>query len=139
MPGGPGVRVDAGIEADTDLRPEYDPLLAKLMVHAEDRSSAIDRLRRALDETVVGGVQTDAGFLRWLVDDEAFGGGDYDTGLIEERWGLDHRIGHDDAALAATAALAARLASDAARARPPLAADDGSAWGRIARGEARRR
>ena len=103
MPAGPGVRVDAGIEADTDLRPEYDPLLAKLMVHAEDRPSAIDRLRRALDETVIGGVQTDAGFLRWLVDDEAFVGGDYDTGLIEERWGLDHRIGREDAAMAATA------------------------------------
>ena len=139
MPAGPGVRVDAGIEADTDLRPEYDPLLAKLMVHAEDRSSAIDRLRRALDETVIGGVQTDAGFLRWLVDDEAFVGGDYDTGLIEERWGLDHRIGRDDAAMAATAALAARLASDPGPARPPLAADDGSAWGRVARREARRR
>jgi acetyl/propionyl-CoA carboxylase alpha subunit len=139
MPAGPGVRVDAGVEADTDLRPEYDPLLAKLMVHAENRSSAIDRLRRALGETVVGGVQTDAGFLRWLVDDEAFVGGDYDTGLIEERWGLDHRIGGDDAALAATAALLARLASDPARARPPVTADDGSAWGRVARREARRR
>jgi acetyl/propionyl-CoA carboxylase alpha subunit len=139
MPAGPGVRVDAGIEADTDLRPEYDPLLAKLMVHAEDRPSAIDRLRRALDETVVGGVQTDAGFLRWLVDDEAFNSGDYDTGLIEERWGLDHRIGRDDAAMAATAALAARLASDPARARHPATPDEGSAWGRIARREARRR
>ena len=89
MPAGPGVRIDAGIEADTDLRPEYDPLLAKLMVHAEDRASAIDRLRRALDETIVGGVQTDAGFLRWLVDDEAFVDGDYDTSLIGQRWGLD--------------------------------------------------
>ena len=43
--------------------------------------------RRALDETVVGGVQTDAGFLRWLVDDDAFVRGEYDTGLIGERWG----------------------------------------------------
>ena len=69
MPAGPGIRVDAGIEADTDLRPEYDPLLAKLMVHADDRPAAIHRLRRALDETLIGGLQTDAGFLRWLVDD----------------------------------------------------------------------
>ncbi len=63
------------VEADTDLRPEYDPLLAKLMVHADDRAAAIARLRRALDETLIGGVQTDAGFLRWVVDDEAFASG----------------------------------------------------------------
>ena len=138
MAAGPGVRVDAGVEADTELRPEYDPLLAKLMVQAEDRPSAIDRLRRALDETVVGGVQTDAGFLRWLVDDEAFGSGEYDTGLIEQRWGLDHRIGRDDASLAATVALAARRAPDPARTRAAVRADDGSAWGRVARREARR-
>ena len=139
MPAGPGVRVDAGIEGDTDLRPEYDPLLAKLMVHAEDRSAAIDRLRRALDETLIGGVQTDAGFLRWLVDDEAFVSGDYDTGLIPERWGLDHGVPREDALLAATAALGTRLASDVAGPRPVASAVDGSAWGRVARREARRR
>ena len=52
MPSGPGVRVDAGVEADTDLPSEYDPLLAKLMVHADDRPTAVARLRRALDETL---------------------------------------------------------------------------------------
>ncbi|MBA2263070.1 MAG: ATP-grasp domain-containing protein, partial [Chloroflexi bacterium] len=87
MPEGPGVRVDAGMAEETDLRPEYDPLLAKLMVHAVDRPSAIGRLRRALDETLIGGLQTDAGFLRWLVDDDAFAGGRYDTSIIPERWG----------------------------------------------------
>ena len=141
MPAGPGVRVDAGIEGDTDLRPEYDPLLAKLMVHAEDRSSAIDRLRRALDETLIGGVQTDAGFLRWLVDDEAFVSGDYDTGLIPERWGLDHELPREDVLLAATAALGTRLAMDGGRGRPRSehSAVDGSAWGSAARRDARRR
>ena len=138
MPGGPGVRVDAGIEADTDLRPEYDPLLAKLMVHAEDRPSAVDRLRRALDETLVGGLQTDLGFLRWLVDDPAFAGGEYDTGLISERWGPDGQVDHGDAAMAATAALATRLAADGSRARTLTAAGSSSAWGAVARREARR-
>ena len=138
MPAGPGIRVDAGVEGDTDLRPEYDPLLAKLMVHAEDRSAAIDRLRRALDETLVGGVQTDAGFLRWLVDDDAFVSGDYDTGLIPERWGPDHGVPRADALLAAAAALGARLATAAGPARSVPHAADGSAWGRVARREARR-
>ena len=117
MPAGPGIRVDAGVEADTDLRPEYDPLLAKLMVHAEDRPAALDRLRRALDETLVGGVQTDAGFLRWLVDDAAFSRGDYDTGLIAERWTDAHALEPADAALAATAALAGP-AGDRCRSSP---------------------
>jgi acetyl/propionyl-CoA carboxylase alpha subunit len=140
MPGGPGVRVDAGVEADTDLRPEYDPLLAKLMVHAEDRPAAVDRLRRALDETLIGGVQTDAGFLRWLVDDPAFVAGDYDTGLIGERWDPG-RVDSEDAGLAAAAALMTRLgtAGGGGRAAHVASGHDGSAWGRAARQEARRR
>ena len=138
MPAGPGIRVDAGVEADTDLRPEYDPLLAKLMVSAEDRPAAIDRLRRALDETVIGGVQTDAGFLRWLVDDPGFATGDYDTGLIPDRWHPSTTLDGDDASLAAAAALLARRASAADIPRG-VPADEGSAWGRLARREALRR
>ncbi|MCV0404007.1 MAG: ATP-grasp domain-containing protein [Chloroflexi bacterium] len=139
MPDGPGVRVDAGVEADTDLRSEYDPLLAKLMVHAEDRPSAVDRLRRALDETLIGGVQTDAGFLRWLVDQPDFVAGAYDTGFIAGRWPAGQVLGEETAALAAAAALAARLREAAtpavARTHWPAA---GSAWGRVGREEARR-
>ena len=139
MPAGPGIRVDAGIDADTDLRPEYDPLLAKLMVHAEDRAAAVDRLRRALDETLIGGLQTDAGFLRWLVDDDAFVSGAYDTGLIGDRWSAGRELPAGDAALAATAALATREARGAAPVRADLTAEDGSAWGHMARREALRR
>jgi acetyl/propionyl-CoA carboxylase alpha subunit len=138
MPEGPGVRVDAGIEEDTDLRPEYDPLLVKLMVHAADRPAALDRLRRALDETFIGGLQTDAGFLRWLVDDEAFVSGDYDTSLIAERWGPGPTPSDEELALAARAALEARRARTAS---PPSSADagTGSRWGELARREALRR
>jgi len=138
MPAGPGIRVDAGIEANTELRPEYDPLLAKLLVHAEDRAGAIDRLRRALDETLIGGLQTDAGFLRWLVDDEAFISGRYDTRLIADRWSGDHDLADGDAALAATAALAARHARTSNPGGPADLGDDGSAWGRLGRREALR-
>ena len=138
MPAGPGVRVDAGVEADSDLRPEYDPLLAKIMVHAEDRPSAVARLRRALDETLIGGVQTDLAFLRWLVDDVAFADGEYDTGLIADRWRPGQRLGPEDAALAATAALATRRAIDLSPDRTAVAPGEGSAWGRLARREARR-
>ena len=138
MPEGPGIRVDAGTEPDTDLPPEYDPLLAKLMVHAADRPAAVDRLRRALDETLIGGVQTDAGFLRWLVDDAAFASGDYDTSLIAERWADGPSLTGEEGALAALAALEARR-SERSTASPSDAPDEGSAWGRQARREALRR
>ncbi len=118
MPSGPGVRVDAGIEADTDLRPEYDPLLAKLMVHAADRPSAIRRLGRALDETLVGGLQTDAGFLRWLVDEPGFAAGDYDTGLIADRWAAGPPLSDTDRGLVALAAAEARREAPRATAEP---------------------
>jgi acetyl-CoA/propionyl-CoA carboxylase biotin carboxyl carrier protein len=137
MPEGPGVRVDAGMEADTDLRPEYDPLLVKLMVHAADRPAALDRLRRALDETLIGGLQTDAGFLRWLVDDEAFASGEYDTSLIAERWRGGPPLSDSERELAAAAAEAARrTAATATWHAAPVGS--GSRWGDAARREALR-
>ena len=138
MPDGPGTRVDAGVEADTELRSEYDPLLAKLMVHAEDRPAAVDRLRRALDETLIGGVKTDAGFLRWLVDDPAFTSGEYDTSLIAARWGTGPALTDLDGTLVAFAALEGRRMTTARPTRPS-AANPASPWGERARREALRR
>ncbi len=112
MPDGPGVRVDAGVERDSRLPSEYDPLLAKILVHAADRPAALARLRRAMDETVIGGVQTDLSFLRWLVEEPRFVAGDYDTGLIADRWGDGPDLPEVDAVAAATLAAAARRRSE---------------------------
>jgi acetyl/propionyl-CoA carboxylase alpha subunit len=139
MPDGPGVRVDGGMEADSDLRPEYDPLLAKVMVHAADRPAAIARLRRALDEMLIGGLQTDAGFLRWLVDEPGFVAGDYDTALVPERWGSGPALTAEERALVALAAREARLAAVPPSSERPGTKPPGSAWGRLARREALRR
>ncbi len=142
LPAGPGVRVDAAVKPGLPLTPEYDPLLAKLMVHAADRDAAVRRLRRALDETAVGGMQTDLGFHRWLVDEPAFVTGEYDTALIAERWGDGAELGRADAALAALAAVEGRR-SAAARGdgtgspgRSEHAVAGESAWARLARREA---
>ncbi|MGH2428736.1 MAG: acetyl-CoA carboxylase biotin carboxylase subunit [Candidatus Limnocylindria bacterium] len=136
MPDGPGVRIDAGVEADTNLPAAYDPLLAKLLVHAADRPAAVARLRRALDETVIGGVQTDAGFLRWLVDEPAFATGDYDTSLVAERWGRGPELDDATRSLAAVAGIGGR---EGRRGHPeqgsgPVRAGD-SPWARQARRE----
>jgi geranyl-CoA carboxylase alpha subunit len=149
LPQGPGVRVDAAVKPGLQLTPEYDPLLAKLMVHAADRPAAIARLRRALDETVIGGLQTDLGFHRWLVDEPGFAAGAYDTSLIADRWRDGPPLTPEEAGLAALAALEARRrgarpgATQHGRgvgedADPVVPGDDrrDSGWARAARREA---
>jgi acetyl/propionyl-CoA carboxylase alpha subunit len=135
MPEGPGTRVDAGVTAEMALPVEYDPLLAKLMVHAEDRAMAVARLRRALEETVVGGVQTDLSFHRWLVDQPGFLAGAYDTDLVHDLWKEGPELTEEERSLAAEVA---RLARAGSRGEPgtgsPVSSE--SAWKVQARHEA---
>ncbi|HEX2142738.1 MAG TPA: hypothetical protein VHK28_10795, partial [Candidatus Limnocylindria bacterium] len=144
LPEGPGVRVDAAVKTGLPLTPEYDPLLAKLMVHAADRPAAVRRLARALDETQVGGLQTDLGFHRWLVDEPGFRDGVYHTGLITEHWGAaGPELTDDERQLAAVAAIHARTTqrtrqSGTAAPVPPAGITQ-SAWAAAARREALRR
>ncbi len=86
MPSGPGVRVDTALEAGDLVPAAYDNLMAKVMVHAQDRASAIDRLRRALDETEVGGIQTTLPFDRFVARDTSFRAGDVHTEWVTEHW-----------------------------------------------------
>jgi acetyl/propionyl-CoA carboxylase alpha subunit len=87
MPAGPGIRVDTHIEAGDRIPAEYDNLIAKLMVHAPDRDAAIDRLRRALDETEIGGIQTTLPFHRAVARSAAFRAARLSTGWVDEHWG----------------------------------------------------
>jgi acetyl/propionyl-CoA carboxylase alpha subunit len=106
MPSGPGVRVDTALAAGDRVPAEYDNLIAKVMVHAGDRDLAIDRLRRALDETEVAGIQTTLPFHRHVARDASFRAGDVSTGWVGEHWD-----GPGEArAAAATAQLVAGLA-----------------------------
>jgi acetyl/propionyl-CoA carboxylase alpha subunit len=84
--GGPGVRVDSGVEAGTLVSGDYDPLLGKLLVVAPDRDAAIARLSRALDEWETGGVQTTIPFHRWLMRHPAFREADLRTDLVARDW-----------------------------------------------------
>jgi acetyl/propionyl-CoA carboxylase alpha subunit len=85
LPGGPGVRVDSGLYEGLEVTPHYDPMLAKLSVHAPTRELAIARMARALSEVTVTGVITNLPFLRRALDSEPFRTGRYDTGTIEGR------------------------------------------------------
>jgi acetyl-CoA carboxylase biotin carboxylase subunit len=83
LPGGPGVRVDTHIYAPYRVPPNYDSLLAKLIVHADNRPAAVARLRRALAEFIVEGPKTNIEFHRRLCDHPDFIAGRLDTHLVE--------------------------------------------------------
>ena len=82
-PGGPGVRVDTMLYPGYAVPPYYDSLLAKLIVHAEDRSAALARLRRALGELEIDGLVTTASLHRRLVELEDVRTAHFDTGYLE--------------------------------------------------------
>jgi acetyl-CoA carboxylase biotin carboxylase subunit len=82
-PGGPGVRVDSGVYEGWEVAIHYDPLLAKLVVWAPTRATAIDRLRRALAEYRIGGIRTTLPLFRAIVDQPAFQTGAIDTGYLD--------------------------------------------------------
>jgi len=86
MPAGPGVRVDTAVEAGERVPPDYDPLIAKLLVVAADREGAIARLRRALDEAAVGGIQTTLPFHRYVARHAGFGAGELSIDWVAEHW-----------------------------------------------------
>ncbi len=83
-PGGPGVRVDSMLYPGYQVSPYYDSMLAKLMVHAEDRDAALERLRRALAEMQIGGLTTTAGLHAALARDPQVRSAHYDTGFLEQ-------------------------------------------------------
>ncbi|WP_406861057.1 biotin carboxylase N-terminal domain-containing protein [Streptomyces sp. HUAS MG47] len=82
-PAGEGVRTDSGLSQGTEVGSLYDPMLAKVIVHAADRPSALRKLRAALADTMTLGVPTNAGFLRRLLGHKAVVAGELDTGLVE--------------------------------------------------------
>ncbi|MEO8674999.1 MAG: biotin/lipoyl-containing protein, partial [Casimicrobiaceae bacterium] len=78
----PDVRVDTGVRAGDEISPWYDPMIAKLVVHGEDRAAALRRLAEALAAYEIVGVATNVAFLQRVVAHEAFASGNVDTGLI---------------------------------------------------------
>jgi acetyl-CoA carboxylase biotin carboxylase subunit len=83
VPAGPGVRDDSGVYAGAVISPFYDPLISKLCVWAADRAAAIARMRRALDEYRLTGIETNLAFHRLVMTHPDFVRGEYNTGFIE--------------------------------------------------------
>ncbi|WPP52979.1 acetyl-CoA carboxylase biotin carboxylase subunit [Catalinimonas niigatensis] len=83
-PQGPGIRVDDGFEEGMQIPVYYDPMIAKLIVHAEDREAAIRRMLRAIHEYEISGVETTLDFCRFVMQHEAFTSGHFDTKFVEQ-------------------------------------------------------
>ena len=81
-PEGPGIRVDSGVEQGDEISIHYDPMIAKLCAHGMDRNQAIERLKRAIDEYHIHGLETTLEFGRFVLDHEAFVSGNFDTGFV---------------------------------------------------------
>ena len=85
MPGGPGIRVDSAVYQGYEITPHYDSMIAKLIVHAPTRSEAIKKMRWALAEFIVEGVDTNIDFQLNLLRDEDFVSGNFDVGFLTHK------------------------------------------------------
>jgi len=84
LPGGPGVRVDTAAYNGCVIPSHYDSLIAKLVVHGRDRSEAIARMKRALDEFIIEGIKTTIPFHKKVLNMPAFIKGDFNTSFLEK-------------------------------------------------------
>jgi acetyl-CoA carboxylase biotin carboxylase subunit len=83
-PQGPGIRVDDGFEEGMDIPIYYDPMIAKLITHGENRQDAIDRMVRAINDYRITGIETTLDFCRFALQHEAFISGNFDTKFVEQ-------------------------------------------------------
>ena len=126
LPTGPGVRWDGGIEQGSEVTLHYDPMLAKLIVHAPNRALAVARMHRALLELTIDGVETSRGFHLRVMEHPEFQRGDISIQWLEQN--LPQLTGAKPTAEALkVAAIAAALVADAERAISSAAPGSGAA------------
>jgi acetyl-CoA carboxylase, biotin carboxylase subunit len=140
VPAGPGVRWDGGIEVGSEVGLYYDPLLAKLIVHAPDRAAAVERMHRALLELTIEGVDSSRDFQLRVMEDAEFRSGAIEIQWLERRLESLTRVA-PPAEVTRQAAIAAALIADRDRhaasrpspTTPSIGAPTQDAWTRIAR------
>jgi len=84
LPGGHGVRLDTHVYSGYIIPPNYDSMIAKLIVTAQNREEAINKMRRALDEFIIEGIKTTIPFHRQLMDHPDYISGNYTTKFMED-------------------------------------------------------
>ncbi|HVT45676.1 MAG TPA: acetyl-CoA carboxylase biotin carboxylase subunit [Thermoanaerobaculia bacterium] len=135
LPEGPGIRNDNGVYTGYTVPIHYDPMLSKLIVHGSSRDEAIARMKRALSEYRVEGIETTIPLYSTIMDHPAFRSAELDTGFIDSLLSSLEGEAEDETLVDAAIAAAAVLAfEEAHRVRIPAVQD--SAWRAAARHEA---
>ncbi len=88
LPGGNGTRVDTAMYENYTIPPYYDSMIAKIIVHADTRDEAISKMKRALEECVIEGIDTNIKFLLEILENEKFKSGKFTTSLIKEEFDI---------------------------------------------------
>jgi len=137
VPQGPGVRDDSGMYEGGEVPIYYDPMISKLITWADDRVTALARMRRALAEYEVRGIRTTIPFFRWILEDDDFQAGRFDTTFIDRKLGtrgsepLVPCTGQHEQL--AAIAVAVRMRMGTATIAPPPVAHVPSRWQQAAR------
>jgi acetyl-CoA carboxylase, biotin carboxylase subunit len=119
-PSGPGVRVDDSFEEGMDIPIYYDPMIAKLIVHGKDRTEAIARMLRAIDDYKIVGVETTLDFCKFVLKHDAFVSGKFDTGFIKNYF-TPEVLNNSEAELDEIAALVGGLLAQSSNEKTELA------------------
>jgi acetyl-CoA carboxylase, biotin carboxylase subunit len=143
-PSGPGVREDSGVYEGWTVPLDYDPMLAKLIVYAADRPTAIARMRRALDEYFVGGIKTNLALFRRILEHPDFVAARIDTGFLDRLLATKAAPSMGTETLSEIAAISAALfaatsaqknSQNGSPSTAPGKSAEISAWKRTARSE----
>jgi acetyl-CoA carboxylase biotin carboxylase subunit len=127
-PKGAGVRVDDGFEQGMEIPIYYDPMIAKLITYGKDRTEAIERMLRAINEYQVTGITTTLGFGRFVMQHEAFTSGNFDTHFVKKYFTPEFlQTGNEEEATIA-ALVMERLLSGKKTAVNEVVATESSNW-----------
>ncbi|SEP95205.1 acetyl-CoA carboxylase biotin carboxylase subunit [Neolewinella agarilytica] len=113
IPTGDGIRVDDGFEEGMDVPIYYDPMIAKLITYGATRDEALQRMRQAIDDYHIKGIETTLSFGRFVVNHEAFISGHFDTGFVKEHYSPEAILADQHREEAIAAAVGARLFTEA--------------------------
>ena len=128
-PDGPGVRVDSGYEEGMDIPVFYDPMIAKMTVHAATRNEAIAKMRRAIDDFRIEGIENTLSFGRFVMQQEDFVNGHYDTHFVAKHFKPEYlQQENEDELLAAAIVAAIQMQKSAKASSTQMQTQTESGW-----------
>lgn len=123
LPQGPGIRVDDGFEQGMNIPIYYDPMIAKLVVHAATRTEAIEKMKRAIDEYRILGIENTLAFGKMVMEHEAFISGQFDTHFVKNYFDPNQLAYYNETEARIAALIAAKVWTEHRAAQAPKHTD----------------